>query len=150
MFCGNLLNRFSMFGNSFCKIYQVKIIYIKCQKVKKVLKTQKRPHCHFYKSPKISNDDQPKLRGSRVVVTLVCEYTRDLEGIWGVFQPKMVISRGAVKHWCTVWPQSSSSPTVQIFKISTWDFWKIWSCLKMVFLRFLNTSNAYIPHSYDQ
>ena len=26
-------------------------------------------------------DDQPKLRGSGVVVTLVCEYTRDPEGI---------------------------------------------------------------------
>ena len=43
-------------------------------------------------------DDQPKLRGSGVVVTLVCEYTRDPEGICGVFQPKLVISRGAVKH----------------------------------------------------
>ena len=27
------------------------------------------------------DDDQPKLRGSGVVVTLVCEYTRDPEGI---------------------------------------------------------------------
>ena len=50
-------------------------------------------------------NDQPKLRGS-VLVTLVCEYPRDLKGIWEVFQPKpkLVISRGAVKHWCTVWP----------------------------------------------
>ena len=27
------------------------------------------------------DDDQPKLRGSGVVVTLVCEYPRDPEGI---------------------------------------------------------------------
>ena len=56
----------------------------------------------------ILNDGQPKLRASGVVVPLVCEYPRDPEGIWGVFQPKLAISRGAVKHWCTVWPQSSS------------------------------------------
>ena len=71
------------------------------------------------------NDDQPKLRGSGVAVTLVCEYTRDPEGIWGVFQPKLVISRGAVKHWCTVWPQSSSSPTVHCFSLpQMWQMWK--------------------------
>ena len=29
----------------------------------------------------IDDDDQPKLTGSGVVVTLVCEYTRDPEGI---------------------------------------------------------------------
>ena len=29
----------------------------------------------------VSDDDQPKLRGSGVVVTLVCEYPRDPEGI---------------------------------------------------------------------
>ena len=34
------------------------------------------------------DDDQPKLRGSGVVVTLVCK------GICGVFHPKLVISRG--------------------------------------------------------
>ena len=28
-----------------------------------------------------NDDDQPKLRGSGVVVTLVCEYPRDLKGI---------------------------------------------------------------------
>ena len=44
----------------------------------------------------VSNDDQPKLRGSGVVVTLVSEYTRDHEGVLGVFQPKW----GAVKHCC--------------------------------------------------
>ena len=44
------------------------------------------------------SDDQPKLRGSGVVVTLVCECARDLEGILGVFQLRLVISRGAVKH----------------------------------------------------
>ena len=36
----------------------------------------------YHLLPKLSNDDdQPKLRGSGVVVTLVCEYTRDPEGI---------------------------------------------------------------------
>ena len=40
------------------------------------------------------DDDQPKLRGSKVVVTLVCECKRDPK----VFQPELVISRGAVKH----------------------------------------------------
>ena len=68
---------------------------------------------------KILNDGQPKLRASGVVVTLVCEYPREPEGIWGVFQPKLAISRGAVKHWCTVWPQSSSSPTVHRFSLAT-------------------------------
>ena len=52
----------------------------------------------------ILNDGQPKLRASGVVVPLVCEYPRDPEGIWGVFQLKLAISRGAVKHWYTVWP----------------------------------------------